>query len=208
MASIAVSIVFAAATNVASSWVQQGPTVSGIFGGVAALSSTTAIITGGINGEEGEGAFLLDTRTHTLNQTFVAQGGGLSVILAVALSVDTPNHGVAVGPALLGSPVAYVTTDAGKTWSPSQDVAKGFVGAVAGSDIHGVPDGAGSDTFAYVTEYNAYTNGSKCSHDVSPQCSGVFLSKDGGMTFEHIDWQGTLRFHSVEAVGDVAALCC
>lgn len=61
MASIAVSIVFAAATNVASSWVQQGPTVSGIFGGVAALSSTTAIITGGINGEEGEGAFLLDT---------------------------------------------------------------------------------------------------------------------------------------------------
>jgi hypothetical protein len=72
----------------------------------------------------------------------------------------------------------------------------------------GVPDGAGSDTFAYVTEYNAYTNGSKCSHDVSPQCSGVFLSKDGGMTFEHIDWQGTLRFHSVEAVGDVAALCC
>jgi hypothetical protein len=70
------------------------------------------------------------------------------------------------------------------------------VGAVAGSDIHGVPDGAGSDTFAYVTEYNAYTNGSKCSHDVSPQCSGVFLSKDGGMTFEHIDWQGTLRFQS------------
>jgi|TARA_B110000208_G_scaffold132844_1_gene160882 hypothetical protein len=195
MASIAVAIMLTAAANAASSWVQQGPTVSGIFGGVAALSSTTAIITGGINnGKEGEGAFLLDTQTHTLNQTFAAQGGGMSMILAVAMSVNTPNHGVAVGPALLGSAVAYVTTDAGKTWSPSKDVAKGFAGAVAGSDIHGVPDGSGSDTFAYVTEYNSYTNGSKCSHDDSPQCSGVFLSKDGGMTFEHIDWHGTLRF--------------
>ena len=72
---------------------------------------------------------------------------------------------------------------------PSTDVAKGFGGAVSGDQIHHLGDGK---SYAYVSEFNAYTNGTKCSHgDVSPQCSGVLLTRDGGYTYEHIDWGGT-----------------
>jgi hypothetical protein len=90
---------------------------------------------------------------------------------------------------MLGAPVGFVTADAGSTWKPSTDVAKGFGGAVSGDQIHHLGDGK---SYAYVSEFNAYTNGTKCSHgDVSPQCSGVLLTRDGGYTYEHIDWGGT-----------------
>ena len=105
---------------------------------------------------------------------------------------DNDDHGrdvVGHRRASLAIGVGFVTADAGQTWTPSTDVAKGFGGAVSGDQIHHLGDGK---SYAYVSEFNAYTNGTKCSHgDVSPQCSGVLLTRDGGYTYEHIDWGGT-----------------
>ena len=68
------------------------------------------------------------------------------------------------------------------------EIAKGVVGTTSGQDIQFLSDGA----VAYTGEYNSNDDGTACNLEpVSPQCSGVMLSRDGGDTFTRIGWQGT-----------------
>ena len=80
------------------------------------------------------------------------------------------------------------TKDGGASWTPSSEIAKGVVGTTSGQDIQFLPDGA----VAYTGEYNSNDDGSGCDLEpISPQCSGVMLSRDDGDTFTRIGWQGT-----------------
>lgn len=126
-------------------WHQVVKPFIGVLGGLAMMSDTTCLLTGGINGGDGFGVWKLDSTKGTMNQTLMVKSG-LSMILGVALS--STNRAVAIGPALFGSPVSYSSADAGASWKPSGEVAKGIVGTVSGNLVTSL----GGDSFAYTTE--------------------------------------------------------
>jgi len=169
-------------------WTCVSPVINGDLMGIAAVSKTKAIVAGAvnpgpINPKGGFGALVFEDGNIT--QTLV-RTDDLCMITAVAMQ-DAMN-GVVVGPSLMGASIGYTTTDGGETWAPTKGVSKGFSGAVSGDDIHAF----GGGKYAYVAEYNSFENGTKCSHEpVSPQCSGVLLSRDNGNTYARIDWGGT-----------------
>ena len=95
---------------------------------------------------------------------------------------------------VLGEPATYSTLDGGESWTPSSVIAKGFNGALSGSDIELVPSSSSNDdtlTWAFVTEFNSWSNGTVCKHAISPQCSGLSMTTDMGNTYTNVDWMGT-----------------
>ena len=59
----------------------------------------------------------------------------------------------------------------------------------SGSDIL---DGGIGNEWGFVSEFNSWANGTICTHGkISTQCSGVLVTKDGGKTYDNIDWHGT-----------------
>ena len=184
---LAISAASALAAKPEGTWTVKTAAISGDLLGIAAISATKAIVAGGvnpgpINPTGGFGALIYEDGN--LTQTLV-RTEKLSMITAVAMQ-DTMN-GVVVGPSLGGAPIGFITKDGGSTWTPTSEKSPGFSGAVSGDDIHAFGDGA----YGYVAEYNSFENGTKCKHAVSPQCSGVLLSNDGGNTYRRIDWGGT-----------------
>jgi len=164
---------------------------SGIIQGVAALSPTRAILAGGFN-TIGNGLFTLDTSSpHPLNETMSVSVCKICMMTCVKFHSDGM-QGIAAGVAMLNEPVSYSTLDGGVTWTPSSVVAKGFNGAVSGADIELVPNDDDKLTWAFVTEFNSWSNGSLCTHgDVSKQCSGLSMTNDMGNTYKNLDWMGT-----------------
>ena len=171
---------------------------SGIFAGIAALSPTRAVLAGGLN-SIGEGVFLLDTTNvkNPLNQTMAITVCKLCMMTAVKFHPDG-KRGIAGGEAMLGEPVTYSTLDGGESWTPSSVIAKGFNGALGGSDIELVPSSNEADdklTWAFVTEFNSWSNGTVCNrnhfHPTSSQCSGLSMTTDMGNTYTNLDWMGT-----------------
>ena len=163
--------------------------VPGAIQGVHAVSSTTAFLAGGINGV-GNGLFKLEGENITQVMDVESTSCKICMMTQVKMSNDGLK-GLAGGVALLGFPVTYSTADSGETWQPSPVVAKGFNEAVSGHDIQSLDDGAGNE-WAFVSEFNSWANGTVCTHgSISSQCSGVLVTKDGGKTYDNIDWHGT-----------------
>ena len=163
--------------------------VPGAIQGVYTVSSTSAFLAGGIDGI-GNGLFKLEGDNITQVMDIETTSCKICMMTQVKMSSDG-TKGLAGGVALLGFPVTYSTSDSGKTWQPSNVVAKGFNGAVSGHDIESLDGGIGNE-WGFVSEFNSWANGTICTHGtISTQCSGVLVTKDGGKTYDNIDWHGT-----------------
>ena len=148
--------------------------------GVHAVSNTSVLVAGG-GGSIAQGPAVF--ASEDAGATWAAAPGiKLSMVNAIGAS---PHGRVAFGVSLYGQSLAFhAEGDLTAAFKGSSDHSPS---ATSGQDVEWL----GDSTFAAIGQFNSWHNKSACTVPASPQCSGVLLTRDGGYTYEHVDWMGT-----------------
>ena len=95
----------------------------------------------------------------------------------VAMGVDTSRS----------RPTAWLSDDQGESFFPSDSTNA----ALSGQDLKLSSWSADGQNLLATVEFNAWSNGTACSTDASPQCSGVAITQNGGLNWTFALWGGT-----------------